>query len=628
MKATVIKYTFSEHDDLSTRALNVIESLGGNETAFEYFCLHGHFLGIPKIGTKTNEELIAYFEFKSESLVKNSPIKINEKLLGAISIVFSEYQKLKSRLTERTKFVLSSIESAYDILNNDENKARFIQDFTENKIDFKNVKSIGVIANRKIKETAVSLAEYINNLDITSYEETSAISLKKTIAKLFKTKNVNGIEVFINENEAYFLNRIAAVMAMSNFSTDVRSCVLQHLMFSAVNKSLTEIAQECNCTRENVRIYNKALLKKIIPNIVKTIINRLHDYQLADYPNLTGNILLYTVETSVSFEYNHKFYDLNSLFLKAISKNVFKKTYFNFDELLQTQAKKSKIFVAPNNIWLLHKDFVEKNKFAQLLLFLEEEIYNFETVGFEYDLNTLIRRFYKEQNIIIENEQLHQLSDLIAEAKQKQVHLDVKKIKQQEKTALIMAIHEAVIILMENQEKAIKTPELLTTLSANFPGLELNALLKLLNRSPEFRKVGADTWILSAKLNDISLTGNITDIVQKLLEVNVEPLHVSDFLNRLSKLREINERSLITNLKTSKKFQFFNCGYIGLNSKKYNLYWSSLPRINGRAFTSPSIKRIQLKYNGDLIKGFREEYGYPEKATLHLLSKSDHVDDL
>lgn len=626
MKAPSIKYTFTEYDDLSTRALNVIQSLGGDEQAFEYYRDHGHFSGIPKIGKKTSQELIAYFDLKNKSLEKNIRSNNYEKLIKVVSTVFSEYQQLKSRLPEKTKFVLSSIENDYDIFGTDENKVRFIQDFAENKIDFKKIKSIGVEANRKIKETAEFLVEYIDDFNKASYEELSAIILKKIIAKLCKSKNQSGIEVFVNSNEAYYLNQVAAVMARNNFSTGVQPCVIQSLMFSSENKSMAEIAQECNCTRENVRIYNKTLLIKIIPNIVKTIINRLTSYKLADYPNITNEIIFYKVVSSVSFEFNRQSYELNNRFIKAVSMSVFKKTHVYFGDLLQTIPNKSKVFIESNNIWLLHKNFARDRSIAELLVFLEEEIYNFESMGFEYDLTTLIRRFYKERNIEIEKDQLLQLYDLITEAKKRHVQLDVRKIKQQEKSDFFMVIHDSVSRFLENQEKATKTAELLDNLYERFPYLELNALLKLLNRSSEFRKIGADSWILSEKLTDSSLTGNITEIVHKLLEDSVDPLHISDLLNELSKLRVINEKSLITNLKISKKFQFFNCGYIGLKLRKYHLYWHSLPRINGPAFSSPNINRIQLKYDGDLAKGFREEYGYPEKATKHLLSKSKNVD--
>ena len=81
------------------------------------------------------------------------------------------------------------------------------------------------------------------------------------------------------------------------------------------------------------------------------------------------------------------------------------------------------------------------------------------------------------------------------------------------------------------------------------------------------------------------LSGTIKDIVLKYLSTKEDPIHICEILDQLTYYRfDTNAKNVISNLKLDpyKQFVFFTQSFIGLKTKKYNSYLTSLPKFMGR----------------------------------------------
>ena len=94
------------------------------------------------------------------------------------------------------------------------------------------------------------------------------------------------------------------------------------------------------------------------------------------------------------------------------------------------------------------------------------------------------------------------------------------------------------------------------------------------------------------------LSGTIKDIVLKYLSTKEDPIHICEILDQLTYYRfDTNAKNVISNLKLDpyKQFVFFTQSFIGLKTKKYNSYLTSLPKFMGRLIVTyvnekPSIE--------------------------------------
>ena len=100
------------------------------------------------------------------------------------------------------------------------------------------------------------------------------------------------------------------------------------------------------------------------------------------------------------------------------------------------------------------------------------------------------------------------------------------------------------------------------------------------------------------------------------------PIHISDLIAIIEKMRPISLLSLNSNLRASesKMFKFFNCSFIGLTAKKYEQYWYDIPRFRPAYLRKEQILLGSRANDIDLVERMHSIYGYPKIHVEYVLS--------
>lgn len=605
-------YRFDEDDDLSTRALNIIKELEGEEAAFQYFKVHDNFLGFRNIGIKTNAELVAYFQLKKEKQAEDA----FKKPINNINYVFDYYTEQKQFLKSKEQDVLTKIEEKFICENGLQNKESFLKYLFNQKVSLKGFKLLSTEAEDLLNRFVDSVSSY-------AFEGNSDNSIKlkvlhEKVIKFTKVKDDALIEVLI-DNELYNLILVVALRVQHQIDLDKQKIIFNKYFLSSTPYNLSEIAEIANCTKELVRVYVKKWSLKFIPSVVKAALNRLKLFSDRYYACINKEENFLIINDEVRFMLNRVEYQANNYFIQIVAKTFFKDTHQLFYSLIKNKIEKSKSFVYSSDVVLISKKAIVKFDIIKLLLYLEDEIYDFETVNFKYDFDVLVKRFFTENNISIERADLLKLSKIIIGFKRSDFKLRTRVIKNEEKNTLIEYINCEILKLFYKNNTALSSKEVVDWLKSQGIEVDRHLILNVLNSEKSLKKIGNSTWVLKSQTSSSGSEGSLREIAEHYISSNSNPVHVSELLDLIRVDRNISEHSFVTNLRISGKFKFFNCGFIGLKSQQYHPYYSSLPNQHGFHFKKETLAKLQIKYNGNIIAGLKSEYGYPEVHSKYIL---------
>jgi DNA-directed RNA polymerase delta subunit len=320
---------------------------------------------------------------------------------------------------------------------------------------------------------------------------------------------------------------------------------------------------------------------------------------------------------SVNFEPNTRYHE-------SLLHTFYREDYRFLNQILEEAIEESKVFKCTRNFYFIQNDFFNQSHFLALLIFLEKEIYQFECAEFDYNLRILIQRFYRENGYEYLTYLIDDIYEIIVKIKRPFISVrsaDMKRFKRKEIKANLKQLVEDFLV---ERGEAQKTADILNELQDNEIELEASKLLSQLNKwSQTFVRLGNGMWALKVWIKSDGPKGSIREIVEGLLENRKEPIHVSEILNYFETFRPISETSLLSNIRVSENihFVFFNCSFIGLQSKEYPEYWSNIPR-----FSVTKFKHIYLNDDFSYEEKMKEleKIGYPRIHCEYIISRSNN----
>jgi hypothetical protein len=210
---------------------------------------------------------------------------------------------------------------------------------------------------------------------------------------------------------------------------------------------------------------------------------------------------------------------------------------------------------------------------------------------------------------------------LIQKIKVENIPVEPGKIKRIELSKKEDDILSHIQDFLRNSQTGKRTRTIIEYLKQQNVGIGLQQLLALLGKSTnKFARVGHGAWVLKEWLPDNKLKGSVREIVDGILNDSEKPLHFSEILSFFQTFRPITENSLRTNLKVSENFHFtfFNCGFIGLKSKKYDPFWYQIPPLIPGKFIA-ALENKLMNYD-EKIKSL-ERLGFPRIHCEYLIQK-------
>lgn len=611
-------------DDLETRSLNVLLGLGGIKQLLEYYTVHKSFLEIKNCGRKSNQELTELCEYiQSLNPPKTNIDKPSITLNGFAAIELYHFKK--NLLSTRAIHALMLLEKYYITNSSAALDIGFLNKYFIESFDFKTIKNIGTKTVKELNEFSLSLIKELTNPSLKM--EDSSLSGRLGICfkeKLSDSERRDFISTLLDNFD--FEKIFIVYFYYSDFSVTERA-IINAYFFTDSMVTIRYLCKISGYHENKVKTFLRKIRNSHIPFIIKSISSLfITEFQEREGHEISKMIISISLP---NVQLNTTLLRPNVNLITAYYRAKYATEFTLLDDIIKEALHKNLSFKTEFSGVLLSRKFVESSHFKKLLVFLNETIFEFERIGFEYNLEVLIDRLYKENQLNIELDNLKTIYQIITIIKRTDIDIDYKLIK-----SLASAdINNRIIEFCENYLKqngiACETKYLMKHLKAN--GLEINrgSLLKLLNNNFQtFIKIGNNGWGLKSFDTNNFMHGSLVEIVTELLSKSKVPLHISELVSLIGKYRKVNEYSLLSNLKQykSKGYVFFNCQFIGLSTKVYKSNWYELPNVKAQHFSTKYLKKLTRISKGKLVEYMVDNFNYPKVHVEYLLNaKSYHT---
>ena len=619
---------------LSKRAQNVVARLGGLQRMLDFHLNGRSFLDLPLSGRKTDLELTALCR---QLLVvggngyDSSADKKKGFAVGDVGGAMREYYSAKKLMSEQVQNYLSLLERNFMVVLNDSQKELFLVSHF-NPV-FKFVRKVGFTVRdcEELNSLQKRMSVYLSFEEVVVEPPPAAVSMGAVLGNafafdfLFKRKlTEDEIDYLFNEGKYCFERIIAAFVISSKLANKLR-LVANHYFFDKL-RTVNEIALLCDCSTQSVRNSVELLTEKLVPRVVAELLN-VAGFEMTDLHVPNGcNFFESRLFGDVGFE--GKCWEPNYRLGYYALRNAYADTYILSDDLIDEVLEQNRVFKYDRGYVFISKHFAERVKLGELLVFLESEIYAFESVLFEYDLRVLIERFYREHDYSVEKENIDELYKLIEKVKVAEIAIDYAEIKRMERRETEGKIFEIVERHLMQTNRAERTEVLIQLMQGHGINIEREELLRKLNRMKStFAKMGYGAWGLRSWVASVSLNGSIREIAKQLLKEKESPIHISELLGMIGSYRDISKHSIISNLKNEENntFKFFNCAFIGLSNKNYDSYWYEIPK-----FVAVKLQSVRRQANLNYEEKIRllVSFGYPEIHCRYMMAFKDNQVDL
>jgi len=628
------QYLYTSENDLSTRSLNVLKDLGGIPALLAHYKKYGSFLDLRKSGVFTNNELISFCEYLCDHGLTTSSVNDHSSDIIEfpsnidVELLSSLYLHQKDLLTTRPRNVLDSLENKYDYSSGQEQKILFFKKHFLANFDFIQLGNVGENSAKELTKFTETLRAYILGTASTSTDLHKSLTVKQ-LSKLFDYHyNPELIESIVNGDQYHFQKTLCILLHTVPLTNKKRQ-ILNYLFFDSNSYSFKDLAKIIGCSYELVRVNTDFLNDEFIPTKINVIRSSITAVPY-DLPSNVGKLYI-EIPNIEYFEFDGHLITPNPALSKLAFRIIFKDKLILVDDILKELLIEINSFdVTQANIFI-NPEFVKKSHLSQLLQFLNTEIYNFEIVSFEYDLKILITRFYRENDLaVLSRDEIETLYRIILRIRNSEFliqRMDLKRTAKKERTNHILKIAEE---LLKEASTPLKTQILLNAINDNGIEIDVHQLLhKLGKHKNTFIRLGNSLWDLKERDQIDELRGSLREIAEDILQKKDMPIHISELIAIIEKMRPISLLSLNSNLRTSesKMFKFFNCSFIGLSLKKYEQYWYDIPR-----FTPAYLRKEQIllgsKANDiDLAERMHSRYGYPKMHVEYVLSNRTKIDE-
>ena len=535
------------------------------------------------------------------------------------------YKTMKLKCCKRTQNVLNNIEPAELMNNSLENWISFIQMYFVGNFDFMSIPKIG----RK------SLMEY-NLIKESILIDISNNKINLSDNDLNKSHGNLVLEIYNLLNQAISMDKIIEILGNSKSPSFELLCnliiinhrngkngefVLNYFFIPSI-LSLRDLNEILNCTNERVRQINISINHKITKIYWPKLYNVFKKFE---ENNFFSNLFYTNFDIlNILIEQDTKVFKPNLRLQKLGFSLMIADDYTDLIAELILNKSEFKSFELENVQFYIRKDLYEGLILYDFFKWIDTEIYNFEILDFNYDLRILISRFFKEHLIEFSNnivEPLFQALQLIRKPNwEHKAHLIQRENRKKRKDTIVNICTD---FLNTINQSVSSSDELLKAVNVTNIVVDKVELLYILNKNKStFSRIGNGQWTLNSGIFNNQMGGSIRDIIYNLLLKSDIPLHISEILNYFCQFRSISEVSVATNLKLADKsiFQFFNCSFYGLKTKKYNSYWYNLPKLKGTHLSEVNLNIVK-KLNPHNVSNFLElKYGYPAIHIDYLLN--------
>jgi len=549
-----------------------------------------------------------------------------------INIYFSK----KSQLSNRSKNILDRIENDIHI-DQKGNLGAIIYGLIIGDINLVKRKNLGIKSYKEIisflnevKNDILSLSidvkgDLASDSSLTKFKEIKG--LRNAIIRLFEGHFVEDsfIDNLIEENSYRIIELTILLIWIETYKSSKKSnLVFFKIFFESywANSKLSEMAEEVSLSRERVRQIKFSLTRGILVN---RVIQKIQDQLKGWSPLYTINFLDLIVFDSTNFNAEFSLPDSKkptTYVYQLILLYLLKNEYILINDLLDTRYNAKALESPDVLIFLKIKAPINKEILIRMFNWLDEEIVNFELAQFEFDIFVLVKRFFNESYIVVDDGILNDLTYIVKLAKVdfSGTTIERKGLKNQDKSR----IRELIIHFFNEVKRPAKTKEIQVYLDNNYNFRTIPQILAILRDATDvFRSLTTGLWVLAEWEAYKGYSGSLRDLILTRLNTSDEPLHISEILSYVSNFKITNERNILGNLKLmdSREVHLFNCGYIGLSSKNYDLSWYQLPKVVGSYFAKSAIMKGRVKYGENLGNYLSTKLGYPKIHVDYLLSK-------
>lgn len=649
INAEIILHYESLKDQYTVRTINILRFMEysvryeenlSNKVLFinTYFFQPFDFLSIRNAGKKTVLELYklakdmkAYFMQKkpeNSSVERNGNENAkNQKSEQGLTFeldkigfhLLQEYEILKIKSSVRTINILKLIENKENFDHSTKNQFSFLEKYFLSNFDYYSFENAGLKTVQDLRAIRSSLVQLLEKIhaDRINIDKTNDNPITNYLNYYFTNVDLTQLKI----GTKYSLQRVFRVLiGQTKLSAKVK-LVLNEILEAEKEISFKDISNKASCTIETVRTTLKRITESIIPKIIDALNPFRADFKIEN-GELDSSSNIWEIRHFENFFFESKPFKTNSKITECLYLNYFQQEFVYINNITPLVNGKSPVFDCKNNFYFISKKFASETHFLKLILFLDEEIYAFESLMFEYNLQVLIFRFYQENSLSFEKKSLELLFNIISKIKREEVEIDSNKLRKIIRNQNNENIKKIIEDFLRTTNQAKKTNEIINELRLNHVEIDNVQLLPLLNKwSQTFSRIGNGAWGLTDWLTSKTIKGSIREIVEKLLSESERPLHISEFLSYFESFRPISESSLISNIKISEniKFQFFNCSFIGLKNKEYDEYWHQIPRFAGviiKNVVNNDFSTFQQKIE------ILESKGYPKLHCIYIINKN------
>lgn len=626
---------YSTESSLSVRSQNTLKRLGGKNELLDYYIKFGNFENIRNVGLRTNIELSLFCEYmlldsNSTIDVKKEIQKEESKLDEAyvsdeICLVLNDaYQYHKYSLNRRSINTLDKLEFENNYSSCDVSMCHFIRKLFIMKFDFINIQNVG----KKTKHELEDLSQILKNiLKEISFDENLIHKYNfQNKAHSFIGNSYKDLE--IKETAGYnevIIEKLILLTILNQKQIGYQMKILELAYFDDI-KNIEEIRVKVGCSTERVRQILIKFKKTILPNLVNTLQQKFGEYFLAFLAQNSNSDFLVCKPLS-PIEFNSQTYFPNQSLNQLVYTELLKENYLSLQELIDDKTKEWKSFIVSSENLFISKKCAEIIEFSAFIDWMDEEIYQFEIAEFDYNLKVLVRRFYSENNLEIIDENINGLAMIIQKLKKTDWSDISNKILKGRKRKIKDDVIQVIKEFLESENEPKKTASILSYLNDYGFEISKNELLSILSKNKiVFISIGIGQWFIQGHVGSNYLHGSLRSIVSKILYDNAEPLHISEIASIISKYRTIKISSLISNLKSNgyDTFKFFNCGFIGLSSKKYNVKWDNLPKVSRWHLNHYKKSELTLDSIEEITRYLSERFGFPPIHINFLLEIALH----
>jgi len=589
----------------------------------EFILEEGYINYLPRgAGAKVMTELhqMRNLLLKIRQLENREVISINQKsslelVEEIIPLLQNKYRFEKSLTSKRTQNVLDRLEERFNLSASSNGIREFIQYIIHERYLEERLANAGAMVNKELNKVQENLKKLISDSCNLSQEEYNNFNLVSLLNQSFQNQDLSGLKI----GENFSLQRVICLFLVNGKYSKGIGGLVEKLFFNPEILSNKDIAKDSTVTIETVRNALHYFVDAAFPKFVDSIkaINGI----IVENCNSNKYNSFFQISPIEKFWFGNKDYLPNIRFSEILLQEFYKDEFHFINQIFSNDMEDSRVFSCAGNFYFVRKDLFQKSCFLELLKFLENEIYLFECAEFDYNLRILIVRFYSEHNYEYHNQMIDDIYEVVLKLKRTKIEVNYADVKRLKRRVTKDSLKQVIEEFLREKGEAQKTADIVYELENNDIEVDVSKLLNQLNKWPQtFARLGNGMWGLREWVKGDAPKGSIREIVEGLLETRSKPMHVSEILNYFETFRPITEHSLQSNIRVSENihFYFFNCGFIGLKSRKYDDSWYKIPRFAASRFRSVYFDE-SLSYEKKIQK--LETFGYPKIHCDFIISK-------